>query len=62
MTEQKLVMTIKEVCSALGVSRTCFLKLRSLGVFKALPYIGRNQKYSRQSVLDYVNQTPKQEK
>jgi predicted DNA-binding transcriptional regulator AlpA len=57
--DSKLVLTAKEVCEVLGISRSSFNKLRKLGVFKPLPYIRRNQKFSFESLLAYISQAPK---
>jgi hypothetical protein len=62
MNNQKLVLSIKEVCELLGIGKTAFYKLRRLGVFKPLPFLRRCEKYPFYQVMDYVNQTQKPQK
>jgi len=60
MQIDKITLTAKEVCQLCGFSRSAFRKLRKLGVFKPCFGMRRNEKYSRQQVLDWANgQAPK---
>jgi len=60
MQHSKLVYSAKEVCQVLGICRTSFNKLRKLGVFRALPFLRRNERYPWGQITDYLNQAQQQ--
>lgn len=62
MQIEKLTLTAKEICQLCGFSRSAFDKLRALKIFTPLFGLRRNEKYSRQQVIDWANgQTPKKD-
>ena len=54
MEQEKLLLSPNEVCNWLGITRNQLNWIRHQGRLNYLPGLGREYKYVKKSILDYI--------